>query len=124
MERALRHGLPLVVILFDIDNFKQYNDTYGHLQGDATLKAITKTVQKLTRKEDFVARYGGEEFIIVLSNTSIQKAKEIADRIRKKIVEMRILPVSKNLAKGYEKVTISMGIAQLSKKEFIICCIL
>ncbi|MCX8193882.1 MAG: GGDEF domain-containing protein [Candidatus Pacearchaeota archaeon] len=116
IERAIRHGLPLSVILFDIDNFKTYNDAYGHLQGDMALKKVTKEVQKLTRKEDFVARYGGEEFIIVLPDTKIEKAKEIAERIRKRISEIKIPAVSKNLKKGYDKVTISMGIAQLTKK--------
>ena len=116
MERAIRQGLPLAVILFDIDNFKKYNDAYGHLQGDAALKAVTRSVQKLTRKEDFVARYGGEEFLIVLSDTTIQKAKEIAERIRRKIAETKISAVSKDLEPGYEGVTVSMGIAQFTKK--------
>lgn len=116
MERAIRHGLPLSVILFDIDNFKQYNDRFGHLQGDMALKTVTKEVQKLTRKEDFVARYGGEEFIIVLPDTDIEKAKEVAERIRKRISEIKIPAVSKDLEKGYDKVTISAGVSQLTKK--------
>ncbi len=118
MERAIREGAPLSVIMLDIDNFKGYNDKYGHLQGDIALKTITKLIQRLTRKEDFVARYGGEEFIIVLPNTDIKKAKQIAERIRKKIAETKIKAISKTLEKekGYEKVTVSMGIAKLTEQ--------
>ncbi|UZE94132.1 MAG: GGDEF domain-containing protein [Candidatus Pacearchaeota archaeon] len=115
MEKSIRQGLPLAVIMMDIDNFKQYNDTYGHLQGDMALKAATKTIQRLTRKEDFVARYGGEEFIIVLPNTKLKKAREIAERIRKKIAETKIRAISKRIEKGFEKVTVSMGISKLTK---------
>lgn len=116
MERAIRYGLPLSVIMFDIDDFKNYNDKYGHLQGDIALKTVTGVVQKLTRKEDFVARYGGEEFIIVLPNTTIEKAHEIAEMLRKKIAETKIPPASKNVEESYKKVTVSLGVAQLSKK--------
>ncbi|MCL6500960.1 MAG: GGDEF domain-containing protein [Candidatus Pacearchaeota archaeon] len=118
MERAIRHKLPLAVIMLDIDNFKQYNDKFGHLQGDMALKTVTDTIQKITRPEDFVARYGGEEFILVLPDTTIEKAKGIAERIRKEISETRIRPATKSIEKterGYEKVTVSIGIAQLKK---------
>ncbi len=115
MEKSIRQGLPLAVIMLDIDNFKQYNDTYGHLQGDMALRAITKTIQRLTRKEDFVARYGGEEFIIVLPNTKLKKAREIAERIRKKITETKIKAISKRIEKGFEKITVSMGISKLTE---------
>lgn len=116
MERAIRHNLPLSAIMFDIDNFKGYNDRYGHLQGDMALKTVTNVVQKLTRKEDFVARYGGEEFIMVLPDTVLEKAKEIAERIRRKIAEAKIPPASKEIEDGYDNITVSMGVAQLSKK--------
>lgn len=116
MERAIRHNLPLSAIMFDIDNFKGYNDKYGHLQGDMALKTVTNVIQKLTRKEDFVARYGGEEFIMVLPDTTLEKAKEIAERIRKKIAEAKIPPASREIEDGYDKITVSMGVAQLSKK--------
>ncbi|MGB9708307.1 MAG: GGDEF domain-containing protein [Candidatus Pacearchaeota archaeon] len=116
MERAIRHNLPLSAIILDIDNFKSYNDKYGHLQGDMALKTVTKIVQKLIRKEDFVARYGGEEFIMVLPDTTLAKAKEIAERIRKKITETKIPAVSKEVEGGYERVTISLGVAQMSKQ--------
>ena len=116
MERSIRHNLSLSVIMLDIDDFKEYNDTYGHLQGDIALKTVTNSIQELTRAEDFVARYGGEEFIIVLPDTNLKKAKEIAERIRKKIAGTRIKVATKNLEPGYENITVSMGVARLTKK--------
>lgn len=116
MGRSIRHNLPLSVIMLDIDNFKEYNDKYGHLQGDMALKTITKAIQKMTRKEDFVARYGGEEFIIVLPNTTLKKAKEVAERIRKRIAETKIKALRKKIEPGFEKITVSMGISKLTKK--------
>jgi len=118
MEKAIRHGLPLSVIMLDIDNFKDYNDKYGHLQGDVALRTVTKTIQRLTRKEDFVARYGGEEFIIVLPNTTLNTAQKIADRIREKIANTKVKSVSKTVEKekGFDKVTVSMGVAKLTEQ--------
>ncbi len=119
MERAIRQGLPLSVIMFDVDNFKGYNDKFGHLQGDMALKTVTNVVQKLTRKEDFVARYGGEEFLIVLPDTVIEKAREIAERIRKKISEARIPAAGKEVKDGFGKITVSIGVSQFAKKKGI-----
>lgn len=114
--RAIRYNLHLSAIILDIDNFKQYNDKYGHFQGDNALKTVTKIVKMNTRGEDFVARYGGEEFIVILPNTNITKAAEIAERIRKKVASAIIVATRKDLPKGFENVTISLGVAQLSEK--------
>jgi diguanylate cyclase (GGDEF)-like protein len=116
MERVLRHNLPLTVMMLDIDDFKKYNDTFGHLQGDEALRKATKIIMQNSRKEDFVARYGGEEFIIVLPGTNIKKAIEAAERIRVAINNMKIKKVSRDIEEGYERITVSMGIAQLTKK--------
>ena len=116
MVRAIRHNLPLSVILLDIDNFKEYNDKYGHLQGDWALRTMTKIIQQMTRKEDFVARYGGEEFIIGLPDTKLEKARKIAERIRKKIAETKIKATRENIKAGFKKITVSMGISKLSKE--------
>ena len=111
MLRAIRNQSPISVMMLDIDNFKHYNDTFGHQQGDEALRAVTRVIQRHTRKVDFAARYGGEEFIIVLPDTKIKGAVEVAERIRSDIAKAKIRPVSKDIPAGYEKVTISIGIA-------------
>jgi len=115
VARAIRYKLPLSAIMFDIDDFKQYNDKYGHLQGDNALKTVTRIAEINTRSEDFVARYGGEEFVVMLPNTGITKAVKIAERIRKEVASAIISASRKNLQKGFEKITISLGVAQLSE---------
>lgn len=122
VARVIRYKLPLSAIMLDIDNFKKYNDRYGHFQGDNALKTVTRIIKMNTRSEDFIARYGGEEFIVILPNTNVDKAARIAERIRKKVASAVISPSRKNLPKGFEKVTISLGVSQLSgisKKEVL-----
>lgn len=82
IERSRRHGLPVSLIMLDIDNFKQYNDTYGHLAGDEALRLTAATLKHSVRNIDRVARYGGEEFAVILPMTEIAAAREIAERIR------------------------------------------
>ena len=114
--RAIEHNLPLSVIMIDIDHFKQYNDTYGHLQGDVALKTVTRVVESNSRTEDFVARYGGEEFIVVLPGIKIDKAVEIAEKMRKSVADTKITASSKDIPEGFEKATISLGVASLGKE--------
>jgi len=114
--RAIEHNLPLSVIMIDIDHFKQYNDTYGHLQGDVALKTVTRVVESNSRTEDFVARYGGEEFIVVLPGIKIDKAIEIAEKMRKSVADAKITASNKDIPEGFEKVTISLGVASLGKE--------
>jgi len=114
--RAIEHNLPLSVIMIDIDHFKQYNDTYGHLQGDVALKTVTRVVESNSRTEDFVARYGGEEFIVVLPGIKIAKAVEIAEKMRKSVADAKIAASSKDIPEGFEKATISLGVASLRKE--------
>jgi diguanylate cyclase (GGDEF)-like protein/PAS domain S-box-containing protein len=82
---AKNENHPISFILLDIDDFKQYNDTYGHLNGDKVLKTVADIIVKSTRKTEFVARYGGEEFAVILPATSSDEAKAIAERMRKTI---------------------------------------
>ena len=82
--RAIRDNSPISILIMDIDNFKNYNDTYGHQQGDAALKAFAKiATQTLKRSVDFAARWGGEEFVMLLPDTEIEGAAEVAERVRK-----------------------------------------
>jgi len=84
---ACRKGLPLCLMLIDVDHFKQYNDTYGHLQGDAVLHEVARLISENIRAYDFVARYGGEEFAVILPDTEIDTALNVAERIRQVIAQ-------------------------------------
>jgi diguanylate cyclase (GGDEF)-like protein/PAS domain S-box-containing protein len=81
---ALRYGRPLSLIMFDIDHFKNINDTYGHETGDSVLKELASIIKEALRTTDFFARYGGEEFMIIAQETPITTAKELAERLRYK----------------------------------------
>jgi diguanylate cyclase (GGDEF)-like protein/PAS domain S-box-containing protein len=85
LTRAKRYDHPLGVILFDIDHFKNINDTYGHPEGDHVLKAIAAITQKSVRESDLFARWGGEEFILLLPYTTLEQASAFAERLRLEI---------------------------------------
>lgn len=85
LERAIRDDRPLAVIMLEIDNFKHFNDTFGHLQGDEVLRIIADLLRKTSRPSDFAGRYGGDEFILVLPNTGKGAAQDVAERIRRAV---------------------------------------
>jgi len=89
LKRCIKFQLPLAVLMLDIDHFKRYNDDFGHLVGDATLKEVAKLLRESLRKVDIVARYGGEEFVIVIPETQPTAALEVAERIRSNIARHR-----------------------------------
>ena len=85
-KRAKRMKVPISILLIDIDNFKKYNDTYGHQQGDVVLQSVSKEIARtLKRPSDFAARWGGEEFIVLLPDTNQDGAVTIAEQIRKNV---------------------------------------
>lgn len=105
----MRERFPIALIMIDIDNFKKYNDTYGHLEGDQCLKNVAAMINDTVRRPgDFVARYGGEEFAVLLSNTKENGAANLAERIREKIERMSIEVKGKNAP-----VTVSLGVASI-----------
>lgn len=106
-QRAMRQGQPLSLLMVDVDNFKQYNDAYGHMGGDACLQRIAGAVANEMRANDLVARYGGEEFAVILPNQSLKGAAIVAERIRCRVEQLR-LP---NLGVGNQCVTVSIGAA-------------
>jgi diguanylate cyclase (GGDEF)-like protein len=87
MVRARRHGRPLSLVMLDIDEFKRYNDRFGHLWGDVALKEIASILQAVSRRSDVVARYGGDEFVLILPETPLDGAIAIAERIRVEVTE-------------------------------------
>jgi diguanylate cyclase (GGDEF)-like protein len=107
--RARRHGLPLALIMFDIDHFKRINDTFGHAAGDACLIAVASTASDVVRDEDVLARIGGEEFLVVLPHASLPAAADTAHRIREAIEALVIETDGHQL-----RLTVSLGVSDLS----------
>lgn len=108
-QRARRNGHALSVIFIDIDHFKEFNDHYGHLAGDDTLRAVAEALAGVVhRASDLVARYGGEEFVCVLPDTDLEGALKVAERIHRKIHELDI-PHAYSTRSG--RVTASLGVA-------------
>lgn len=97
----------LSVLMFDIDNFKNVNDTYGHECGDIVLQQVANIIKTSIRSTDLAARYGGEEFVVILTDTDTSGACVIAERIRSRVENMEIIYNDKSV-----RVTISIGIAQ------------
>lgn len=106
-EHARRDKTPLSLFFIDIDMFKIYNDTYGHLQGDVALKAVANVImQTLNRSIDFVARWGGEEFVVLLPKTDLSGALKTAENIRRNVENTRILCADDKVT----QLTISLGL--------------
>lgn len=109
IERAQRVRTPLSMMVFDIDNFKMYNDLYGHQAGDRALQAVARAIDSVcVRSTDFVARYGGEEFVALLPATTDDRAELLAAKIRSNLKRMKDSPVEDH------KITLSAGIAVLN----------
>jgi diguanylate cyclase (GGDEF)-like protein len=110
-RRAIRAGLPVTVMLVDIDHFKLFNDTYGHVLGDDCLSKVAAALRNaVTRTGDLLARFGGEEFAIVLPNTRVDAAAVIASRL---IEAVRALGIPHGASPTAETVTISLGLAEM-----------
>jgi len=109
--RASRHGTQFSLIIFDIDDFKSVNDTYGHLVGDAVLKALSAVASGSIRKNDVFARWGGEEFTVLLTETDVQGAIVVAEKLRRKIA-------AHDFGEPGHK-TCSFGVAEFSSEKDI-----
>lgn len=112
IELAQRHGRTLGMIIFDIDHFKNINDTYGHSTGDCLLKALTNTAEDTIRHSDQVFRYGGEEFVVLLPETGIKGVKLLAERIRRNVESLKCICEGHHI-----KMTASFGVATLNAEE-------
>ena len=107
MRRASRSKTPLAILMADVDRFKKFNDTHGHIAGDEALKAIAEVLQEATRGIDRVARYGGEEFLVVLPETGMDGAVRAAERIHERLDQ-------RSVAVGEQSVTVTLstGVAE------------
>jgi len=108
-NHANRYQHPMSVILLDIDNFKQINDSYGHAAGDVVLRDLAQNCQKSIREADVIARYGGEEFVIILPSTDLAQGLELAERLRQSV---EATPISTKF--GSITITISLGVAEIT----------
>ncbi len=115
IERSRRYNHPLTLLMLDIDNFKKYNDTYGHLEGDKVLVGSAKIIKDCLRLSDTAYRYGGEEFAVILPVTTGEQGVNAAERVRTMLSSEVFMPGS-----GVRvKVTVSIGVAQYVKDEDI-----
>jgi len=105
---------PFSICIFDLDNFKIVNDTFGHSAGDIVLKTVAQEAQKNLRNIDHIARYGGEEFILILTNMETREAMICSERIREMVKEL----VFENMTEKF-RITISVGVTEYQSGEFI-----
>ena len=111
IQRTIRHGTPLSLIMMDIDFFKKINDTYGHLSGDSVLREVTMLVNRTIRQYDVFARWGGEEFMILSPNNDIENARQLAERLRAEIGRLDL--------SSAHRVTCSFGVAEFREGDDI-----
>ncbi|KZL92379.1 diguanylate cyclase [Clostridium magnum] len=105
----------LSILMIDVDKFKRYNDIYGHLSGDKCLKRISEEIKNVVKESnDIVSRYGGEEFIVLIPNSDLEKAKSMAENLRKNI---ELLGIVHQGSEKYKIVTVSIGIASAIPNE-------
>ena len=112
VDRAQRLGFSFSIGMVDVDNFKECNDRYGHLVGDAVLKKVAERLKTSVREVDMIARYGGEEFCIMLPDTNKDLAMTVAERLRKSISSQKIKAFDEDI-----KVTVSVGVATFPEDE-------
>ena len=108
---AKRHSQPLALLMADLDNFKEINDTYGHFKGDECLRKVAEILTENIRNEDLAARMGGDEFVVLLPQTQMGEAKNIANRIKNSVQEIDI--------KESGSITASIGVAVMRKEDDI-----
>ena len=111
VRTALANSEPLSLLMFDIDHFKSFNDSYGHLTGDQVLRLVAMTLKQTIKGQDITARYGGEEFAVVLPSTGLRQALTVADHIRRAVMAKELKKKSTGEILG--RVTISVGVSLL-----------
>ncbi len=114
LDECKRYGHRFYLALCDIDNFKKYNDTYGHLEGDNALRLVAQALEGHIRSSDRVYRMGGEEFLVILTAQTLQGATVAAERLRGKVEELGLVHSQND---PYNLVTLSIGLAPLTATE-------
>ena len=114
IKRFQHSGQSLSVLMIDVDHFKRFNDTYGHLAGDIVLSALGQVLLEQLRPTDLSVRYGGEEFVVILPSADLAGARTAAERLRRAV---KTTPILTHQKVTLPPVTISIGIAQLSGDE-------
>jgi len=102
IKRAIEQGIPVALIMIDVDDFKKINDEYGHIEGDHVLAELGQIIKENVRNTDISCRYGGEEFAVIMPHTDMQEATLIAERVRKAVCEHVF---------NERKITVSIGVA-------------
>lgn len=120
-RRSIQEQQEIAIIMIDIDEFKAFNDNYGHAQGDMALKQVAGVISnQLRRSSDLAARYGGEEFVVLLPSCKLEAAEQIAEKIRLAVVELQI----PNEYSKTQKITVSLGVACIqAKSDFTSVCL-
>jgi diguanylate cyclase (GGDEF)-like protein len=113
MDRCQRYRHPLTLMLLDVDNFKKFNDTWGHVQGDQVLIRLAECITRCLRRSDQAFRYGGEEFVVLLPETDIDEAEAAAERVRAMFAETEIFPIPEQLV----QCTASIGVTYFTPGE-------
>jgi len=108
IERASREGAPLSLLMMDIDHFKRYNDTNGHIGGDVALREVASALRRPLGKDDILARYGGEEFAAILPGKNRKQAVDLAERMRQEVASLQLPSAS---AQPGSALTVSIGVA-------------
>jgi diguanylate cyclase (GGDEF)-like protein len=116
VEAARRYAAPMALLLIDLDRFKDFNDTYGHLEGDRVLKRFASSLRVAVRATDLACRYGGEEFVVLLPHTDLDEALVVAERIRLGVEELEFYPVVPGQGQRKARITVSVGAAMYSSK--------
>ena len=115
LDQALVERSPLALIVIDIDHFKRFNDTYGHLTGDQVLRLVGMTMREQVKSKATLARFGGEEFGIILPDTTLETARATAERVRTSVMSRELIKRSTGESLG--KVTISVGVSAMRKGD-------
>jgi diguanylate cyclase (GGDEF)-like protein len=111
VERSQRSGLPLSLLMLDVDHFKLFNDTFGHPAGDEVLRQLARVLNDARRANDVVARYGGEEFAVILVDTAKFTAAKVAERVRERVSGHDFSDAALKAGKAASKISVSIGVA-------------